>query len=82
MFRPYGIVGKDSVSVNTMCWNIVIVLQECLKIDHHEISEISEVGAILHFLRENIAWIDNSRNVFNVHILGLMAFSNHIFSEV
>ena len=60
----------------------MIVLQERLKRDHHGVSEISEVGVILHFLRENIAWIDNSRNVFNVHILGLMAFSNHIFSEV
>ena len=65
-----------------MCWDIVIVLQERLKIDHHGVSEISKVGVILHFLRENIAWIDNSRNVFNVHIFGLMAFSDHIFSGV
>ena len=65
-----------------MSWNIVIVLQEHLKGDNHGASEISEVGVILHLLCENIAWIDNSRNVFNVHILGFMAFSNHIFSEV
>ena len=65
-----------------MCWNIVIVLQERLKRDHHGVSEISEVGVILHFLLKNIAWIDNSWNMFNVHIFGLMEFSNHIFLEV
>ena len=65
-----------------MCWKIVIVLKERLKRDHHGVSEISEVGVILHFLCENIAWIDNSWNVFNVHIFGLMAFLDHIFSEV
>ena len=65
-----------------MCWNIVIVLQERLKRDHHGVSEISGVGVFLHLLRENIAWIDNSWNRFNVYIFGLMAFSNHILSEV
>ena len=65
-----------------MCWNIVTVLQERLKRYHHGVSEIYEVGVILHFLCENIAWIDNYRNVFSVHIFGLMAFSNHTFSEV
>ena len=65
-----------------MCWKILIVLQERLKRDHHGVSEISEVGVILHFLRENIALIDNASNVFNFHIFGLMAFSNHIFLEV
>ena len=82
MFRPYGIVGKNCFSGNNMCWKFLILLQERLKIDHHGVSKISEVGVILHFLRENIAWIDNSRNVFNVHIFGLMEFSNHVFSEV
>ena len=65
-----------------MCGKFVIVLQERLKRDHNRVSEISEVGVILHFLRENIAWIDNARNVFNVHIFELMAFLNHIFLEV
>ena len=65
-----------------MCGNIVIVLQERLKRDHHGVSEISEVGIILHFLRENIAWNNNARNVFNIHIFVLMAFPNHIFSEI
>ena len=65
-----------------MCWNIVIVLKERLKRDHHGVSEISEVGVILHFLRENIAWIDLSWNMFIIDIFGLVAFSNHIFSEV
>ena len=65
-----------------MCWNIVIVLQERLKRDHHGVSEISEVGVVLHLLHENISWIDISQNMFNVHIFGLMALSNHIFLEV
>ena len=65
-----------------MCWNIVIVLQERLKRDHHGVSEISEVGVVLHFLRENIAYNDNYWNMFNVRIFGLMAFSNRISSEV
>ena len=73
---------KDFVSGNNMCRKIVILPQERLKRDHHGVSEISEVGVILHFLRENIDWSDNSPNVFNVHIFGLIAFSNHIFSEV
>ena len=63
-----------------MCGNIVIVVQERLKRDHNGVSEISEVGFILHFLCENIDWIDNARNVFNIHIFGLMPFSKHIFS--
>ena len=62
-----------------MCGNIVIVLQERLKRDHHGVSEIYEVVVILHFLCENIAWIDNSRNVFNIHIFGLMEFSKPYF---
>ena len=62
-----------------MCWNIVIVLQERLKRDHNGVSEISEVVVILHLLRENIAWIDNSWNVFNVHIFELMALSKPYF---
>ena len=41
MFRPYGIVGKDFVAGNNMCWNIMIVLQERLKRDHHEVSDVS-----------------------------------------
>ena len=57
-----------------MCGNIVIVLQERLKRDHHGVSEISELGVILHFLRKHVAWIDISRNVFNVNIFLLMAF--------
>ena len=65
-----------------MCWTIVIVLQERLKRDHHGVFEISEVGVVLHLLRENIAWIDNSWNMFNVHIFGLMVFLNQILSEV
>ena len=69
-----------------MCWNIVIVFQERLKRDHHGVSEISEVGVILHFLCENIAWIDNSRNVFNVHIFGLciviVPFSKSIREQI
>ena len=79
MFRPYVIVGEDFVSGNNMCWNIVIVLQELLKRYHHVVSEIYGVGVILHLLRENVSWIDNSRNVFNVHIFGLMALSNPYF---
>ena len=31
VFWPYGKVGKDFVSGNNVCWNIVIVLQELLK---------------------------------------------------
>ena len=65
-----------------MCGNIVIVILGRLKRDHHGVSEISEVGVILNFLRGNIALIDHSRNVFNVHICGLMSFLKHIFSEV
>ena len=82
MFRPYGIVGKDFVSGNNMCWNIVIVLQERLKRDHHGVSEISEVGVILHLLLENIAWIDNSRMCSTSTSLDLWYSRNHIFSEV
>ena len=68
MFRPYGILGKDFVSGNNLCWDIVIVLQERLKEDHHGVSEIYEVCVILHFLRKNIAWVDYVRNVFDVNI--------------
>ena len=82
MFRPYGILGEYFVSGNNMCCHIVIVLQTRLKRDHHGFSEISEVGVILHLICENIAWIDHSRNVFNVHIFGLMELLNHILSEV
>ena len=73
---------KYFVSGNNICGNIVILLQERLNRDHHRVSEISEVGVMLHFFRENIAWIDNSRNVFNIHIFGLMELSNHILSRV
>ena len=62
-----------------MCWNIVIVLQESLNRDHHLVSDISELCVILHLLCKNIAWIDNARNFFNVHIFGLMAFSKTCF---
>ena len=65
-----------------MCWNIVIVLQERLKRDHYGVSEISEVVVALHFLCESIDLIDIYWNMFNIHIFGLMAFSNHFFSEV
>ena len=82
MFRYYVLVGKDCVRGNNLCWNIVIVFQEHLKLDHHLVSEISEVCVIFHFLRKNISWIDYSRNVFDLNLFQLMAFSEHIFSEV
>ena len=75
MFRPYGIVGKYFVSENNVCWNIMIVPQEFLKGDNHWVSKISEVCVIFHFLCKNIAWVDYTRNVFNVNIFRLMAFS-------
>ena len=79
MFLPYGIVGKDFVSGNNVCWNIEIIFKERLKGDHHVVSEISEVCIIFHFLRKIFAWIDYASNVFDLNIFRLMAFSNHIY---
>ena len=82
MFRLYGIVGKDFVSGNNVCENRVTVLQKRLEGDHHGVSEISEVRVVFHFIRENVDGIDNSKNMVDVQIFRLMAFANHVFSEV
>ena len=82
MFRPYGIVGKEFVSVNNVCGNCVTVLQKRLEGDHHGVSEISEVRVVFNFLRENVDVIDDSKNVVDVQIFRLMAFANHVFSDV
>ena len=82
MFLPYEIVGKDYVNVNNVCGNVVTVLHNCLEGDHHGVSEISVVCVVFYFLRENIARIDDSRDVINIHIFQLMSLANHIFSEV
>ena len=79
MFRPYGIVGKDFVSGNNVCGNIVTVFQERLEGDHHRVSEISEVRVVFHFLRENVARIDDSRNVIDVYMFRLVAFAKPYF---
>ena len=44
------------------------VFQERLDGDHHRVLEISEVHGVFHFLRENVARIDDSRNVIDVDI--------------
>ena len=56
--------------------------QEILEGDHHGVSEISEVCIVFHFLREYVAWIDDSRDVVNIHIFRLIKFANHIFYEI
>ena len=40
MFQPYVIVGKDFVSENNVCGNIVALFHKRLEGYHHEVSEI------------------------------------------
>ena len=68
MFLPYGIVSKEFVSENNVCGNIVTVFQKRLEVDHHGVSEISEVCVFFHFLCGNVARIDDSSNVIDVDI--------------
>ena len=65
-----------------MCGSIVSEFQECLEGDHNQVSNISEVRVVFHLLCENVARIDDTRNLINVDIFRLMAFANHIFLEV
>ena len=79
VFQLYGIVGKDFVSNNNLCGNIVTVFEEHLKLNHHSVSEIVEVCVIFHCLCKNVAWIDYARNVFDLNIFWLMTFSKPYF---
>ena len=51
-----------------MFGNVVTVFQKSLEGDHYGVYEISEVYAVFHFLRENVARIYDSRDVIDVHI--------------
>ena len=82
MFRPYGMVGKEFLSGNNVCGNRVTVLYKRLEGDHHGVSEIFEVRVVFHFLCENVDGIDYSKNVVDVQIFRLMAFTDHVFLEV
>ena len=75
-------MGKEFGRGNNVCGNILTVFQECLGVDHHQVSDIYEVRVVFHSPRENFARIDDSRNVINVDIFRLMEFTNHILSEV
>ena len=77
-----GIVVKDLVSGNNVCGKVVTVFQKRLEGDHHGVSEISELCVVFHFLCENVARIYDSRDVINVHIFRLIAFTNHILLDV
>ena len=73
----YGILGKDFVGGNYVFGNVVTVFQKSLEGDHYGVYEISEVCVVFHFLRENVARIDDSRNVIDFD-LGLVAFTKNI----
>ena len=75
-------VGKEFLSGNNVCGNRVTVSQKRLEGDHHGVSEIFEVRVVFHFIRENVDGIDDSKNMVDVQIFRLMAFANHVFSEV
>ena len=46
----------------------MIVFQKDLEGDHHGVSEIFEVPVVFHFLREYIARVYDTMDVFDVHI--------------
>ena len=69
---------KNCFSGIIVCRNIETVFQELLKGDNHRVFDITEECFIFHILCKNVAWVDYAKNVFDLNIFRLMAFSSHI----
>lgn len=60
----------------------MVVLQKGRLGNHKTVAKTAEMGCIFHFFCENVAGIDLSRDVHDVHLLIVVELANLVFAKV